>query len=134
MDYYSDIWTGYLTGIVLNRCLKLSLQRCPGCIGKLKSSVLHQHEQNSLLDKLKLYYNEVRGLMLPSLEQLYDIIAAQLPHSADPSKDKEVYCKNGLFFLTSANPESLYWGRYIDEFNDAMINSMVDISLKKRPK
>ena len=131
MDYYSDIWTGYLTGIVLNRCLKLSLQRCPGCIAKLKSPVLHQHEQNSLLDKVKLYYNEVRGLMLPSLEQLYDIIATQLPHSADPSKDKEIYLKNGMFFLTSANPDSIYWGRYIDEFNDAMIISMVDISLKK---
>ena len=134
MDYYSDIWIGYLTGIVFNRCVKLSLQRCPGCIAKLKSPVLHQHEQNSLLQKIVIYFNEVRGLMLPSLDQLYDIIAKQLPHSDDPLKDKDIYLQNGIFFLTSANPDSIYWGRYIDEFNDAMINSMVDIALKKKPK
>ncbi len=134
MDYYSDIWTGYLTGIVLNRCLKLSIQRCPGCISKLKSPVLHQHQQHSLLDKVKLYYNEVRGLILPSLDKLYDIIAKQLPHSADPAIDKQIYCQNGVFFLTSSNPDSLYWGRYIDEFNDATIDSMLNIFLKKNSK
>ena len=134
MDFYSDVWTGYLTGILLNRCIKLSLQRCPGCIAKLKSPLLHEHEQHSLLDKIKLYFNEVRGLMLPSLDKLYDIIAKQLPHSADTSLDKEIYCKNGVFFLTSANPDTIYYGRWIDEINDSMIDSMVDSSLTKRPK
>ena len=132
MDYCSDIWIGYLTGMVLNRCVKLSLQRCPGCAAKLKCPILHQHEQSSLLDKIRLYFDEVRGVILSSVDRLYDMIQRNLPHSSDLKKDKEIYCNNGALFLTTANPDSIYWGRYIDELNDAMIDSMVTTCLQKK--
>ena len=125
MDYYHDIWIGYLAGLAIQRCVELSVLRCPGCRDRLKSSVLHQHHQSSLLDKLKTYFNEVRGSLLPAIDQLYDIAKNKLPHSDDAAKDMEIYSNNARFFLQTATPETLYYGRYLSEQNDYIINELL---------
>ena len=130
MDYNNDIWIGCLTAVLVRKCVNLSLERCPGCQVKLKSPFLHQHHQHSLLDKMRLYFDEVRGLLLTSIENLYELIEKNLPHSPDPVKDREIYCNNALFFLTTANPDSVYWGRFLDENNDGFINMLIPTKKK----
>lgn len=125
MDYYHDIWIGYLTGLIVQRCVELCVLRCPGCRDKLKSPVLHIHHQYSLLDKLKTYVDEIRGSLLPAINQLYDVAKNKLPHSDDPAKDMEIYTNNARFFLQTATPETLYYGRYLNEQNDCIINELL---------
>ena len=132
MDYFCDLWIGYITAIFIRKCTEIAIQRCPGCHSKLKSPILHQHHQYSLLDKLKLYFEEVRGLLLPSIDVIYKTVEANLPHSEDLCKDKEIYCRNGIFFLNNSNPDSLYWGRFIDESNDGFIDEFISVNLKKK--
>ena len=125
MDYYHDIWIGYLTGLIVQRCVELCVHRCPGCRDKLKSPVLHIHHQYSLLDKLKTYADEIRGSLLPIINQLYDVAKNKLPHSDDPTKDMEIYTNNARFFLQTTTPEVLYYGRYLSEQNDYIINELL---------
>ena len=125
MDYYHDIWIGYLTGLIVQRCVELCVLRCPGCIDKLKSPVLHLHHQYSLLDKLKTHIDEIRGSLLPTISQLYDIVKNKLPHSDDLAKDMEIYTNNARFFLQTATPETLYYGRYLNEQDDSIINELL---------
>ena len=132
MDYYHDVWVGYLTGVVIQRCLELSILRCPGCKDKLKLPILHQHQQHSLLEKLKVYFNEVRGCLLPTIDQLYDIAKNKLPHSNDETKDNEIYTNNARFFLQTATPETLYFGRYLCDQNDYIINELLTQKPSKR--
>ena len=81
---------------------------------------------------MRLYFEEVRGLLLPAVEDLYNLIDQKLPHSPDPAKDREIYCSSATLFLTTANPESVYWGRYVDESTDSFIHSLMPISRKKK--
>ena len=131
MDYNNDLWIGSLTDVFIRKCVDLSLQRCPGCQVKLKSPFLHQHHQHSLLDKMKLYFDEVRGVLLPLVEKLYELVEKKLPHSIDPDKDREIYCNNAVFFLTTANPDSIYWGRFLDENNDGLIYDLLPSKKRK---
>lgn len=132
MDYNNDAWIGCLATLLIRKCVELSLERCPGCQIKLKSPALHQHHQYSLLDKMRLHFEEVRGILLPGIETLYSLIEEKLPHSPDLGKDREIYCNSGTFFLTTANPESVYWGRYVDENNDSFIYGLIPVTKKKK--
>ena len=134
MDYYSDLWIGYLTGSCIQNCVDLCVLNCPGCKDKLKSPVLHLHLQYSLLDKLKIYLDEVKGKLLPTIEKMYDAVQHKLPHSSNMNPDKELYCNNARFFLHTTNPEALYYGRYLNEQNDCIINDLVNQKPAKKKK
>lgn len=120
----SNLWIGYLTSVVLQKTLALSLQRCAGCKAKLKSPLLHQHEQYSLLDKLHTYFNEVRGDLLANVNKLFDAVKERLPASDDESKDKENYTTHARFYLQNANPEIIYYGRFLTDDNDEVISEL----------
>ena len=132
MDYYHETWIGYLAAIIMKKCNEIASQRCPGCQVNLKSSILHQHHQMSLFEKIKLYSDEVKGAMVKVVTSLYRSLENKLPHSTDIQRDKQMYCDHALFFLTVSTPESLYWGRYIDEKNDDYINGLLLTCFKKR--
>ena len=131
MDYSSELWYAILASVVFKECEKKSLEDCPGCKAQLKNPILHEHIQLSLLDKIRTNFNEVRGKILTSICSLYDIVSEKLPHSPDSEKDREIYSNNAIAFLTSTNPDALYWGRYLDEHNDAIISQLLD---EKKPK
>ena len=130
MDYYNDLWIGYLAALLIRKCAELSVLRCPGCRDKLKSPILHLHYQHCLLDKLRLYFDDIRELVLPVVDDIYAQVQTSLPHSTDRKKDKEVYTNNARHFLSTVNPDALYWGRYIDDGNDAIIYEL--LSKKKK--
>ena len=125
MEYDSNLWIGCLTGVVIPNCTELAIHRCPGCKAKLKSPLLHLHEQYSLLDKLHAYFNEVRGALLPIVGQIYDSVKHKLLHSDDENEDKENYTRHARFFFQTANPEIIYYARYLTEENDKAIDVMI---------
>ena len=51
MDFYSDIWVGYLAGLLLEKCADIAKANCDGCNAGLKLPLLHLHNQLSLLEK-----------------------------------------------------------------------------------
>lgn len=131
MEYYHDFWIGFLTEKVTRQAVELSVIKCPGCQDKMYSPLLHLHHQLSLLEKLRSYFEEIRGSLLPTIEVLYNEFQDKLPHSDDLEKDRKIYIKNGRFFLISATADALYFGRYLTEMNDSYINEGF-LSVKKQ--
>ena len=134
MEYDNNLWIGCLTGVVIQKCIELANHRCPGCKAKLKSPLLHLHEQYSLLDKLHTYFNEVRGSLLPIVGQIYDSVKHRLLQSDDKNKDKENYTTHARFFFQTANPEIIYYARYLTEENDNVINELITQKSSRKRK
>jgi len=121
MDYYSDLWVGFLSGALMDKCINICLEQCNACKAELKLPILHLHNQLSLLEKFKAYLDEARGVLLVKINEIYDAVESKLPHSNDKVMDKEIYCNNARFYLLNATPESLFYGRHITEYNDCVI-------------
>ena len=122
---------GYLAENIIRRCISLTEAECSGCRDKMKCSILHLHNQLSLLEKIQTYFEVARGEMLHALHELYTDIEHRLPHSGDMKKDMVVYCNVGRVFLLTCSPQAIYFGRYVDETNDAFINEVLDDCKKK---
>ena len=131
MDYYHDFWIGFLSEQIARQAVEMALIKCPGCDKKMYSPLLHLHHQLSLLDKIRTYFEEIRGSLLPTIDALYEQFKNKLPHSDNLDKDKEIYINNGRFFLISLTSEALYYGRYLNETNDFYINEGF-LTVKKR--
>ena len=125
---------GYLTGVMVQTCCDLAMQNCCGCKVKLKSPLLHTHEQMSLLDKIHLYLNEVRGEILPKVNQVYDNVKDKLPRSDDEVKDKENFVNLARWFLQTATPELLYYARYLTDQNDLAVHQLMCPPAPKKRK
>ena len=132
MEYYHDFWIGFLSEHIARQAVEMTVIKCPGCEDKMHSPLLHLHHQLSLLDKIRTYFEEIRGLLLPTIDTLYDQFKDKLPHSDDLDKDKEIYIKNGRFFLISITSEALYFGRYLNEMNDSFINEGFPTAKKRK--
>ena len=72
--------------------------------------------------------------MLNSMSKLYKAIEERLPHSEDKKKDMVIYCNLGKQFLLTCSPEALYYGRYVNETNDAFIDEVLVDSKKSKTK
>ena len=70
MDYYHDFWIGFLSEQIVRQAVEMALIKCSGCEGKMHSPLLHLHHQLSLLDKLRTYFEEIRGSLLPTIDAL----------------------------------------------------------------
>ena len=123
---------GYLTGVMVQTCCDLAMQNCCGCKVNLKSPLLHTHEQMSLLDKIHLYLNEVRGDILPKVNMVYDNVKDKLPRSDDEVKDKENFVNLARWFLQTATPELLYYARYLTDQNDHVVHELMWKPSRKR--
>ena len=134
MDYYHDFWIGFLSEQIVRQAVEMALIKCSGCEGKMHSPLLHLHHQLSLLDKLRTYFEEIRGSLLPTIDALYEQFKNKLPHSDNLDKDKEIYINNGRFFLISLTSEALYYGRYLNETNDSYINEGFTVKKRKISK
>ena len=112
--------------------MQMSVKKCPGCEDKLFSPVLHLHNQLSLLDKMKNYFETVRASLLTSLDALYEQFESKLPHSDDEETDRHIYTNNARIFLITASPETIYYGRYMNDMIDSYINEAFKVKRKKR--
>ncbi len=83
---------------------------------------MHICHQRGLLEKLQVHFEEVRGPMLTSIEAYYDQVQELLPHSDDRKKDKANYTNAGCIWLQLCSAEIVFYGRYVDEFNESFID------------
>ena len=130
--YYSEFWTAFLCENFVRQAIQLSEFQCPGCHDKLKSPLLHQHHQNSLLDKVRIYFEEIRGTLLQTLPELYTQIESKLPHSNDMANDREMYLNSGRQFLLQITSDALYYGRYISDLLDPIIDEGFKVNKKRK--
>ena len=132
-DYDTNLWLGILTGHIIQKCTELARHRCPACKTELKSPLLHLHEQQSLLEKIHTYFNEVRGILLPMVGQIYDSVKHKfiLRGSDNENIGKENHLGHARFFLQTASPEIVYYARYLTAANDEIISELMT---KKTPR
>ena len=119
MDYFNEFWLGFITAKFVQRCVDEALQTCHGCRDKKVSPLLHMCHQLGLENKITYHMETVRGNMIPEIPSLYEEFKSKVDSS---SMDKDAYVTNARFFLISATPQSLYYGRYLNETNDAFIH------------
>ena len=122
MNYFHDVYLGFLAEQIARQCEQLSMLKCSACESKIKSLLLHICHQRGLLEKLQVHFEEVRGPMLTSIEAYYDQVHELLPHSDDRKKDKANYTNAGRIWLQLCSAEIVFYGRYVDEFNESFIN------------
>ena len=120
--YCNDNWIAYLCEQIIRQSSQKCISDCPGCNDKLYSPLLHLHEQLSLLDKVRKYFQEIRGSILHDMEFHYTVFENKLPHSDDKKKDKLIYLNIARNFVLTATPDSIYFGRFLDETNDSFID------------
>ena len=128
MNYFHDVYLGFLAEQIARQCEQLSMLKCSACESKIKSPLLHICHQRGLLEKLQVHFEEVRGPMLTSIEAYYDQVQELLPHSDDRKKDKANYTNACRIWLQLCSAEIVFYGRYVDEFNE----SFIDRAFKKR--
>ena len=119
--YHNDTWVAFLSEHIVRQSLKISKENCPGCKDDMQSSILHLHEQQSLLEKIRNTFDQARACILLDIDSYYTQFESKLPHSADKKKDKIVYCNLARTFLLTATSDSLYFGRYVSAENDSYI-------------
>ena len=93
-----------------------------GCKSKLKTPLLHFHEQTGLLDKIKLYFEEARGTLISQLNKVFVEFTKKIPEKYS-KEDRDLYISNGRSFLFVMTPEGIYYGRYLTESSDEFIHS-----------
>lgn len=122
--FYQELWVGYLTSIIIQKCIKLARERCPGCERKFKSALLHLHQQVSLEQKLDCYFEEVRGLLVSQIGFYFAEFEKKM--GEDCVEDfKKMYIQHGKSFLFLTNARAIYYGQYINENNCEMIHSKI---------
>ena len=132
--YYNDSWLAFLSEAFVRESMSLCMKECSGCKDDMKSAILHLHHQMSLLDKLKLYFEKVRGEMLAKIPMFYLKFEKKLPHSEDLSKDRNIYCEVARSFLMTCTAETLYYGRYITELTDSLLQRLIKPMTKRLRK
>lgn len=119
MSYHlNELWLCYLVHILVNKCIKLSKDKCPGCKDELNSPLLHYHIQLSLLEKIKFYMEEVRGPMMKKIGVYFEGFS-KISKVEDANENN--YLFTGQTFLLMASAESIYYGRYLTEDTYCML-------------
>lgn len=114
----NNIWLSYLSHVLINKCLQLVKQHCPACTNGLKSPVLHYHMQLGLLDKMKCYFEEIRGSMITDIVKCFECFLNV--YTIDDANENN-YVFIGQTFLLMSTAESVYYGRYITEETDGVL-------------
>lgn len=132
--YYNDSWLGFLAENFVRESLKNCQNECSGCKDNVKSALLHLHCQLSLLEKLKRYFEQIRGELLQKIPLYYSQFEKRLPHSDSLDRDQNIYCGVARTFLITCTAETIYFGRYISELTDSYIAEAFDESVDKIKK
>ena len=81
---------------------------------------------------MRLYFEEIRGSVLPTVPELYLQFQHKLPHSDDLMKDQDSYIDIGRQFLLTITCDALYYGRFMNQFVDSIVDEGFKVSKKKR--
>lgn len=119
--YFNETWLGFLTESFVRETMSICEKECLGCRDDMKSALLHLHHQLSLLEKLKRYFEQIRGDLLTKIPVYYTQFEKKLPHSEDLIKDKNIYFGVARTYLLTCTAETVYYGRYVTNETDKYI-------------
>ena len=115
----------------MKECLTESKDKCPGCKDGKKSPILHLHLQLGLKDILEFYLHAATIKVDVLLEDLLVKFVVQLNIKLN-EMDKVSYISHGRMFLKTCTPVSVYYGNYVNEVYDDIINKPVTKILKRK--
>lgn len=138
-SYYYNYWLGYLTHLIASKCMQKAKQRCLGCQDRKTSALLHPHLQMSLLEKMVCYLDEARAELIQGISEYFE----KFKERVGVNEDEQLFCSPGQTFLLTATPNSLFYGRYLDDEIDSTLfpkplgnvgPSSTDISRPEKPR
>ena len=124
-------WIAYIVDNLVKECLTESKDNCPGCKDGKKSPILHLHLQLGLKDILEFYLHAAIVKVDVLLEDLLMKFVVQLNIKLN-EMDKASYISHGRMFLKTCTPGSIYYGNYVNEVYDDIINTPVTKILKRK--
>ena len=124
-------WIAYIVDNLLKKCLTESKDNCPGCKDGKKSPILHLHLQLGLKDILEFYLHAATIKVDVLLEDLLMKFEVQLNIMLN-EMDNASYISHGRMFLKTCTPGSIYYGNYVNEMYDDIINRPVIKILKHK--
>ena len=119
----------YVVDNLLKECLTESRDNCPGCKYGKKSPILHLHLKLGLKDILEFYLHAATINVDVLLEDLLMKFEVQLNIKLN-EMDNASYISHGRMFLKTCTPGSIYYGNYVNEMYDDIINRPVIKILK----
>lgn len=119
MDYFNDFWLGTITAEFINQCVHQAAISCSGCRDGKHSPLLHMCQHQGLESKLVTYMELIRGNLLPRIPEIFEKFQLNIENA---NLDRDTYVTNARFFLVQATAQSIYYGSFLNERNDAFIH------------
>ena len=124
-------WIAYIVDNLLKECLTESKDNCPGCKDGKKSPILHLHLQLGLKDILEFYLHASTVKVDVLREDLLMKFEVQLNIKLN-EMDTASYISLGQLFMKTCTPGSIYYGNYVNEVYDDIVNKPVKKILKRK--
>ena len=124
-------WIAYIVDNLVKEYLTESKDNCPGCKDGKQSPILHLHLQLGLKDILEFYLHAATVKVDVLLEDLLMKFVVQLNIKLN-EMDKASYISHGRMLLKTCTPGSIYYGNYVNEVYDDIINTPVTKILKRK--
>jgi hypothetical protein len=111
-------WKSFIVAEVVKRTLGLAKRECGGCKDGNHCSLLHACQTTSLLRKLECFLDSpIKVAVRQDLESILN----QFEFRFILLDRRENYIEMGETLLNDLNPQSLYYGRFITQYNDVSI-------------
>ena len=116
-------WFAFLSTALVNICVVESKRRCLGCQHRKYSPLLHMHHQMSLYDKLGCYFVSAKSTLIDGMDQYIAAFKQTLTKANEVLITDDVSCLygEGVDFLLRSTPSTVYYGRYVEGFNDTYV-------------
>ena len=118
VQLHTKTWCSYIVSHIVDQCLQYSADSCPGCADGMHSPLLHIHNSTNLRQKIERYFYRVISKI--NIESTFDDFVILFGYFA---LDRSKYINIGEVFLQVSNPDSIYFGNYINASLDAAIHT-----------
>ena len=120
------LWLCHISAELINSCLSLNIENCPGCRDGILSPILHFHTSFSLKDVIEKYFDTASKKM--DVEYLCEKFCTKLDLGDEQTYYR--FIEVGKSFLKTLTAKALYYGDYITVENDKLVSELIvmDIS------
>jgi len=116
-------WFAFLSTSLVNICVIEAKRHCLGCRHKKYSPLLHTHHQMSLYDKLGCHFTAAKTMLIDGMPQHITAFKKTISNANEYLDDNDVHCLfgEGVDFLLRSTPSTVYYGCYVEGFNDTYV-------------
>ena len=126
-----DNWFGYLVAALVSETVTQSMECCQACVDKKNSPLLHAHHQTGLLEKLTMFHNIVRDLLLSKLSALVSDYVTKFPDAElYDEAGQRVLKAFGRDFLLQSHPRGIYYSKHLTPAIDEIVTETPTLRIK----